>query len=336
MDAYELFAGAGGAALGLQAAGIHHLSCIERDPSAAATLRAAGFPAVEMDVEHWLDTIEGATPRPGLVVEPIDLVWSSHPCQGWSKAGHGLGDADPRDGWHLLLRAVDLLHPRWVIWENVRGAPADRWTGDLSARYAWAGARLLDAADYGIPQNRRRWFGVAGPAPIEWPRPTHHDPVKTPALTALIRDTEPWTSCGAAIGQRVVCFATVPEGHKRVKDRRVRDLSDRPSVCLGTPRGINQGGVPHVQLRPSPTITTADGQGMGSARARDRLERTIGRRKLTVSECATLQGFPPGHPFQGSSRSQYQQIGNAVVPHMAEVIGSAVLAADLLHLRRSA
>lgn len=77
MRVLELFAGAGGAALGLQDAGFDHVACVERDPFAAATLRAAGFPAVEADVRDVdYDAMTGT----------VDLLWASPPCQAWSQA----------------------------------------------------------------------------------------------------------------------------------------------------------------------------------------------------------------------------------------------------------
>jgi DNA (cytosine-5)-methyltransferase 1 len=83
-----------------------------------------------------------------------------------------------------------------------------------------------------------------------------------------------------------------------------------------------------MYMAPAPTICGTDGVGMGSAASRDALERQIGRRKLTVRECAKLQGFPDDYPFRGGSRSQYQQVGNAIPPIMAEAIGRAIIDAN--------
>jgi DNA (cytosine-5)-methyltransferase 1 len=290
MNVLELFAGCGGAALGLERAGLHHVACVERDPYACATLRAAGLPAVEQDITTGTDW-SGYT---------ADVVWGSPPCQPYSKGGRQLGADDDRDGWPAFLHAVESVGPRWVLWENVRGVPAEEWCAALRGLgYAWSGWRELDAADYGVPQHRRRVFGVAGSAPIRWPAPTHCDP-SLPMLAAVL---EPWVSCGEALGVEVRCFATRAEGADRTQDRRVRDLSHRPSVCLGTPRGLNQAGQPFI---------------LGSS----------GRRKPTLRECARLQGFPDGHPFQGTKGARYRQVGNAVPPILAEVLGRAVLDAD--------
>ena len=94
----DLFAGAGGAALGLREAGFEHVACVERDPSAAATLRAAGFPAVEADVRD-LDY--------AALAGTIDVLWASPPCQAWSQANQhaklkGADDVE-RNGWPWTL-----------------------------------------------------------------------------------------------------------------------------------------------------------------------------------------------------------------------------------------
>ena len=99
MKCIELFAGAGGAALGLEAAGIEHAALCEWDPHACATLRAAGLgPVVEGDVRD-LDAIAA------VAGESCDLLWSSFPCQAFSTAGKRLGAEDPRNDWPWTVDA---------------------------------------------------------------------------------------------------------------------------------------------------------------------------------------------------------------------------------------
>lgn len=415
MKVLELFAGAGGAALGLEAAGLHHAALCEWDRDACATLRAAGLgPVVEGDVRD-LDRIEAAAGR-------VDALWSSFPCQAWSTAGKRRGAADERNGWPWTVDAIDRFCPAWFLGENVRGLMlhvggcpfAGGQAGlfarvdptacpgcyfervilpQLRARFACVGWWLLDAADYGVPQHRRRVILWAGPRPLTRPAPTHG-----PGRAA------PWVSMGEALGLRVFCYATQPEGHATVEERRVRELTDRPSVALGAMVSEGLGGHPWVPVvagawedgrpplpvdgpaptltirsceatpwtsagglylyasgvtgcgaprsmshaaptvgtrgnaylsRPSPTLS-AVGEEKGSGpgghpermqRASDALFLGTGRRRLTVAECAALQDFPPGHPFQGGVSAQYRQVGNAVPPRLAEVVGRSLIRA---------
>lgn len=345
MRVLELFAGAGGAALGLERAGLEHAALCEWDVAACATLRAAGLgPVVEGDVRD-LDRIEAAAGA-------VDVLWSSFPCQAWSTAGKRRGAQDERNGWPWTVDAIDRFRPAWFLGENVRGlllhvggcAFAGGQGGlfaqpdptacpgcyfervilpDLRARFACVGWWLLDAADYGVPQHRRRVILWAGPRPLTRPAPTHG-----PGRVA------PWVSMGEALGLRVFCYATQPEGHATVEERRVRELTDRPSVALGAMVSDGLGGHPWVYLaRPSPTVSAvgeAKGSGPGGhpermQRASDALFLDTGRRRLTVAECAALQDFPPGYPFQGGVSAQYRQVGNAVPPRLAEVVGRSLV-----------
>ena len=304
-DCVELFAGAGGAALGLEAAGFSHLACIEYDADACATLRAAGLPCVEGDVRDP-DLYESEWVGCG-------LLWASFPCQAWSTAGKREGAKDERNGWPWTVDAIDRLEPEWFAAENVtgllthRGGCASRCLGpeecprayfdnvilaQLRERFAWVGFRVLNASSFGVPQHRRRVIIVAGPHAIEWPEPTHGRPSGQGDLFG--RGLLPW---------------------------RVPDWLDRPSPTVTTAeekgtRGESMSGRPRAGKKRG-----------GPDRASDALYLATGRRRLTVEECSTLQGFPVGHPFQGTKSAQYRQVGNAVPPKLAEVVGRQIPAA---------
>lgn len=165
----ELFAGAGGAALGIRAAmpGAHH-TLVDLDPSACAVLRAADLgDVVEGDVRTCLAA---------LPTEP-ELLWASPPCQPHSRAGRRLGSDDPRDCWPATMGAIRLLRPRMIVVENVLGAPVEDWRRQVEDLGYVAAVWTLDAADYGVPQRRRRHFlvGVRGGlgADLCPPHPTH-------------------------------------------------------------------------------------------------------------------------------------------------------------------
>ena len=181
MRVLDLFAGAGGAALGLHDAGFEHVACVERDASAAATLRAAGFPAVEADVRDLDYKALAGT---------IDVLWASPPCQAWSSANQHEGpkgeDDIARNGWPWTLRIVRIVRPRWAIFENVknaRGYVERAVLPELRTLYDYASLWVLNAADHGAPQSRTRIFVIAVRAPSSLRRASRAAPCAMPSLS---------------------------------------------------------------------------------------------------------------------------------------------------------
>lgn len=376
MRCIELFAGAGGAALGLEAAGIHHAALCEWDASACATLRAAGLgPVVEGDVRD-LDAIEA------VAGSSCDLLWSSFPCQAFSTAGKRLGASDERNGWPWTVDAIDRFRPRWFLAENVRGLLCHSSAGcgnpmtcprcyldavilpDLRARFDHAGCFLLNAADYGVPQHRRRIILWAGPRPVRPPAPTHADPATLAQGGLFGPRLLPWVSMGEALGLNGATGATTgrfgdqtPRAVQgpapvitcqQAKQPKPWKSAGLPFVVAagetgeGRPRPMDQaaptigtGGTAYL-LRPALTVTTTEVKGSGPGAkpenhnwASDALFLATGRRRLTVEECARLQDFPADHPWQGTKTAQYRQVGNAVPPTLARVVAECVLRADV-------
>jgi DNA (cytosine-5)-methyltransferase 1 len=345
MKAIELFAGAGGAALGLEAAGIEHAALCEWDAHACATLRAAGLgPVVEGDVRD-LDAIE-AVAGPS-----CDLLWSSFPCQAFSMAGKRLGASDERNGWPWTVDALDRFRPRWFLAENVRGLITHSTEGhpdpfqcprcyfegvilpQLRARFAHVGWWLLDAADYGVPQHRRRVIIWAGPAPVKAPRATHGDPAAARQGALFGPGVLPWVSMGDALQLPDGARLTVRQhGSVGQQERSIRWPA--PTVLAGShaDNGFRLSfPAPSVLATEAKGHTNPDkerGRGGRINRASDVLYLATGRRRLTIAECARLQDFPAGHPWQGPKTAQYRQIGNAVPPKLAEVVGRAVMQAE--------
>jgi len=309
-----LFSGAGGSDIGIGAAGCESVG-IEYDEHAAATARAAGHSVIHGDVRDLSIYPE----------EPFDALWSSFPCQDWSSAGKREGSSGERNGWPWTVAALDHVKPRWFVGENVTGLvqhrgsckdgcvgldymdgdtprPCPRFYFDrvilaqLRDRFAWVGWRVLDAADYGVPQFRRRVFLIAGPRAVDWPKATHGDP-RQPRMFERLQD---WGSMRGALGD------LSPEGSGPFERWRL----DRPSptVLSSEVKGSGRGASPHKMQRAS-----------------DALYLATGRCRLTIDECAALQGFPDGHPWRGTKAAQYRQAGNAVPPKLAEVVVRAVL-----------
>lgn len=291
MNTLTLFAGAGGADIGLKAAGCHHIECVEGDANAVYTLIAAGFPGVH----GWVGDVPDGNNTPQWIWngQPVDLLWCSPPCQPFSNAGLRLGIADNRNGWPATFGIIQRIKPHYVIVENVGGAPVQEWAEQLRTLYRYVEARFIDAVDWGLPSHRHRWIIIAGNTPVKWPQQTHYGP-EVPWIVR--RNLQPWNSIGAAL-KLDPATRYYPMGTTSTFARAGGYDVAHPCTAITT-RGNHY-------------IITPDGQ----------------RRKLTWQECAILMGFPADYPFQGNIGQHYKQIGNAVAPIMAEVIGRAVIEA---------
>ena len=329
MKTLELFAGAGGAALGLEAAGFEHLACVEWDEDACATLEAAGLPAVRGDVRD-LSLYEGMAP---------DLLWSSFPCQAWSTAGKRKGAQDERNMWPATEAAIDFTGPTWFVGENVAGLTYHKGAckkgksclgpelcpnaylnqvilKDLRKHFDWVDWRMLDSADYGVPQRRRRVFILAGPRPIKWPEPTHGNPNKTQD-DLFAPKLEPWSTVRQALGLAAWGTATGRSGNGVAG---VPKSADTPS-CQPVAGGNALGGLygwdevqldggrnsdnnpnqerPHTLNEPAPTVNGKGNQMLrviGGGRndsVPHRSPRTY--RDLTDEPCTTITAVQIGN-----------------------------------------
>lgn len=320
--AIDLFAGAGGLSLGLAAAGIESLLAVEIMADAAATY-ARHSPQVDvrrtdirqLDFKEW---------------RGVDFVVGGPPCQPFSIGGLRRGSSDQRDFIPEFVRAVLEARPRAFIMENVPGLASfgsylAEALAPLTSLYKVSAPQVLNAADYGVPQSRRRLviIGTRDGFEVELSPQSGRRVVAGDVLTAEPR--------GEANHSKVV-FAKRP------------DL--RPNPYQGH---LFNGGGRAVELdRPSPTILAAAGGNkthfLDLADQIPRYHRHLvnggtprigelpGARRLTVLESAALQSFPQDIEFMGSRSSQYTQVGNAVPPKLGEAIGCQLV--DLLNRSR--
>jgi len=381
----ELFAGAGGLALGLARAGFRHEAVVERDAHAYATLlrncalessELVDWPVHRADVREF----DYAHIRPG-----IDLLAAGVPCQPFSIGGKHLGPADPRNMFPELVRAILALRPKAILLENVRGLARpsfaryfsyiqmivcypeiarrarEGWRDHLSRleRHHTAGRhgglfyrmvfRVLNAADYGVPQRRERLIMVAirGDLGVEWsfPRATHsegallHEQFVTGEYWDRHRVPRRQRPAAGAYRLNIASGTGDLFGGKAEPWRTVRDaISDLPKPEKGrSPAGLGQshfqvpGARPYVGHtgsdldRPAKTLKAGD---HGVPGGENTLSLGSGAvRYFTVRESARLQTFPDWFQFPGSWTESMRQIGNAVPVRLAEVLASGVLAA---------
>ena len=289
----DLFCGAGGLSLGFRACGFE-VTGIDRSPNAVDTYsRNLG----KADCADLNDELEWPA---------TDVIVAGPPCQPWSRAGKQLGEQDKRDGFAITLRAVQEIRPFAVVIENVpelarsqRRHYLDDFKSRLKALDYVVEEYVLNAADYSVPQNRRRIFimAVRGNKPLA-------EPV-TWGKEISVHQAIPETCRHEAKGAR-----WLTEGMNAYIERY-----ERASRCR-IPRDL------HLD-RPSRTLTVRNLSGATGDMMRLRLPNGR-RRTLTVHEAARLHSFPDWYSFQGTVRSQFAQIGNAVPPLLALAIASSV------------
>lgn len=316
ITAIDLFSGAGGLSLGLEAAGIESVCAVEIMKDAAATYQSV-FPHA---VVHNSD-IAGIDFRP---YRGVDIVAGGPPCQPFSVGGLRRGNQDQRDFLPEFVRAVLEVQPRAFIMENVPGlvsfTPYLRSVlAPLFDHYRIADPCVVNAADYGVPQSRRRLVIVGSRDGAAFVMPPGHPEARVPAGAVLNA-----TPLGEPNPSKIV-FAKNP------------DL--RPNPYHGH---LFNGGGRAIQLdKPSPTILAAAGGNKthfldledripayhahlmsGGPAASGELP---GARRITVAESAALQSFPKGMTFAGRRSSQYTQVGNAVPPKLAQAVAEEVV-----------
>jgi DNA (cytosine-5)-methyltransferase 1 len=319
----DLFAGAGGLTLGLKKAGVKTLCAVEMDPYRVCTF-AAHTPKAEILASDIRRVDLSCYKR------KVELVYGGPPCQPFSSGGLRNAAADHRDMIPSFIKALREVQPLAFLMENVPGlVVSDRATylarilyefQDLGYRVAW---KVLNAADFGVPQKRRRFFVVGmRHRRFRFPKETHGHHRKAPHVA--VKDVLPPQQIGEPNPSKVF-YAKSP------------DL--RPSPYDG--HLFNGGGRPIDRKQPCHTILASAGGNkthffdeLGLVPAYHRhlqnggvpREGSLpGARRLTVQESAILQTFPKDMAFSGPRSSQYHQVGDAVPPLLAAVLGTALL-----------
>lgn len=336
----ELFAGAGGLALGMEKAGFKSVLLNELDKHACNTLRE-NRPKWNV-LEGDISTIDFAAYE-----NQIDILSGGFPCQAFSYAGKKLGFEDTRGTlFYEFARAVKETNPKIIIAENVRGLLKHEEGKTLKVisriideiGYELVDPRVLKAVFYQVPQKRERLFLVgirkdlAPHVRFNWPSPysrimTMRDALKKGALF----DSDVPKSPGQAYPEKkATILARVPQGGywRDLPDHLQREYMKK-SYFLG-------GGKTGMARRlswdePCLTLTCAPAQ---KQTERCHPEET---RPLTVREYARIQTFPDDWSFSGPLTSQYKQIGNAVPVNLAYAVGRAlvVLLNDIENISRS-
>ncbi len=322
----ELFAGAGGLAIGMEKAGIECVALNEIDKWACQTLR--------MNRPHW-NVMEGDIRSFDFseYKNKVDVVTGGFPCQAFSYAGKKLGLADARGTlFYEFARVVKEVNPPICIGENVRGLLSHENGKTLEGMisildeigYNVVPFQVLKAINYNVPQKRERLILVGVRKDIdvkyEYPKPFN----KIFNLEDALKK-----------GELFDCDVPSSNGAKYPKSKKdVLDLVPQKGYWRDLPLDIQKefmggsyllgGGKTGIARRigwdePCLTLTCSPAQ---KQTERCHPEET---RPFTVREYARIQTFPDDWNFDGSMAQQYKQIGNAVPVNLGKEVGYSIV-----------
>lgn len=330
--ALDLFAGPGGLTLGLKAAGFDVVAAVEKDELAAETYRL-NHPEVlvrcgdirDIEVSELLGELE-------LDPEDIDLCAGCPPCQGFSTMrtlnGAKAIDDDRNGLIEEYLRFVREILPRALMFENVPGLMRDSRFKEAIAELealgypATEGARIINAADHGVPQNRRRLVLLC----------IRHGKVKFPSPAAKKLTVGDSIKKLPVAGKSGDPLHDLPEHRsKRVKEiieaipsdggGRLDLPADFRLKCHDDFTGFKDVYGRMSWGRPAPTIT-----GGCHNPSKGRFLHPSANRAITLREAALLQGFPSSYQFSlnRGKLAAAAMIGNAAPPPLVEAQAKAV------------
>lgn len=359
MKSISLFSGAGGMDLGVLQAGFDILACVEIDPYACETLRAAAHRekrdtlVIEKDIRQLdpYQLMDDLNLRPG----ELDLLCGGPPCQAFSLIGKQNSLNDER-GMLLfeMVRFANIFKPKFIMIEQVKGLLSAKDENGkrggvldqlliqlrdvLGYTVKW---KVLLAADYGVPQMRERVFIVAwldSTLKFDFPAPTH----RAPEDNDLFRRHLPiYRTVGEALAN---LRSPSPKDKLRQPDDSHMDVTtdgDKRRIN-GVPEGSwlsSQTHLPAEQLCGLTKKDTTKFRRLSSKapsltlRGGEIFYHPTENRILTPRECMRLSGYPDDYQLKGVIRSrsgrvkyldQHRQIANSVPPPLAKVIASEI------------
>ena len=319
----ELFAGAGGLALGLEQAGFEHIGLVEFDQSAADTLthNRPTWNVLCEDVEKVAS--RDLEKEFGVKKGELSLLSGGAPCQSFSYAGNRLGLDDVRGTmFYHYATFLHKLQPKMFLFENVRGL----LTHDKGRTYETIRNifndegytiqfKVLNAWDYGVPQKRERLITIGirndliDKCSFSYPEPHEYKPI----LRDIQLETNPEECARYSEGKEEIFALVPPGGYWRDIDPEIAKAYMKTCWYMG---GGRTGILRRLSLdEPSLTVLTTPGM-----KQTDRCH-PIEVRPFSVRENARIQTFPDDWEFQGGLGSKYKQVGNAVPCNLAKEIG---------------
>ncbi|HTR74199.1 MAG TPA: DNA cytosine methyltransferase [Solirubrobacterales bacterium] len=343
----DLFAGCGGMTRGFEDSGAFRpVFAVEADRDAATTYAA-----------NFGDHVACGPIEAVAVFPPADVVIGGPPCQGFSPLNRAAVGFERRGLWREYLRALAAIEPRAFVMENVPELLRSAEYAEFRRRAEALGFRVegktLNAADFGVPQRRRRAIvvGTRASAAIPWPAPTHAEGSVSFVTHRATKDSHPPLAPWVTFREAVEGLALAPDGRRWHRPRRPRPESVRRYKAVprdggdrfAMQRNLDRAGLGHLVprcWREKPTGTTdVFGRLWWDRPAltirtefykpeKGRYLHPSAHRPITVREAARLMSFPDDFvlPEDQSMSSIARQVGNAVPPLLARRIAEALAA----------
>lgn len=342
----DCFSGAGGLSLGLKKAGYDILLGFDNDIKCVDTQNAnrkyLNHPVLLADIEELLQgKILQVT---GLDRGELFLLAGGPPCQGFSIQRIGTDEDDRNNLVHKYMLLVELLLPKYFLMENVSGIKGKRGHVVLAGALKkaeevgyWVHVCCLDAQDYGVPQRRKRIFVIGervdqGPPSFNVPHPMTPSNQRITVRMAIAHLPSPPENGSdhplipfhrrdklKEINIRRLKALEQGQGREYLPDHLLADCHKVDCAIIGHRNVYGRMSWDDV----APTITArfdSFTRGMFGHPEQDR--------SISLREGALLQTFPPDFVFKGNKVEVARQIGNAVPPFLAEIIGKQIIYCD--------
>ncbi|KEZ20553.1 DNA cytosine methyltransferase [Mycoplasma capricolum subsp. capricolum] len=323
----ELFAGAGGLALGLEQAGFEHIGLVEFDKQAVETLK--------FNRPNWniiFEDVQKVSQRDlkkefNLQIGELDLLSGGAPCQSFSYAGKRLGLEDTRGTmFYHYATFLNKLKPKMFLFENVKGllthnkGQTFQTICDIFSQQGYEITyKVLNALDYMVAQKRERLIviGIRNDLTnlIKFEFPKKHQ--KKLVLKDILKNV-PKSECAKYSKEKQKIFKLVPPGGcwKDID----QNIAKKYMKSCWNMQGGRTGILRRLSLN-EPGLTVLTTPQMKQTERCHPLEV----RPFSIRENARIQSFPDNWVFKGTISSQYRQIGNAVPCNLAKEIGLSII-----------
>lgn len=350
----DLFSGCGGLSYGLEKAGFKIILGIDSWKDALSTFEWNHKDSKILQAN--ISEITGKDIKRYTKNKKVNLIVGGPPCQGFSLSGPR-NFYDKRNRLYLdFIRLVSELEPDGFLIENVpglaslfKGQVKDKIIEEFTKLGYKVSSKILNASDYGVPQNRRRIFfvGLKSGQEFAFPEPTHFEFKNTQYLFPVgEKKVTVWEAISDLPTEQINSknyntYSHEPSNYYQKKMREdssnkiinhefTKHSEQTKMIVSNVPEGSNYKSLPeslksarnfHVawtrlhRQKPSPTIDTGHRHHF----------HPVENRVPTVREAARIQSFPDNFIFLSNKTSQYKQVGNAVPPLLAEVLGKELI-----------